>query len=587
MMDWFQPSSRREYMPHHFEARPKTIGDLFTGLDKPLLAVPPFQRGYSWEKKHVDAFWRDLTDFIDEKKAKTSSRYFFGPIVILEQEGKPSEILDGQQRLATATVLFACIRDAARKIGTEDLNKFAADIHSTFIERMDAGDSLGYTLTLGDLDKAFFQETVQKYMPDSTVKAKVTSHTLIKRAKHIIDTNIDGILSKTLSAKDKLLWLKDLRTAVRSDLVMTYIPVEEEREAFQIFETLNDRGLRLSVPDLLLNYLMKMAPASDRVAVRTNWDKMIEKMGQRKTSDFLRAVWVSEFGDLKKQDLFTSLKEYLKTQQAISVAYASQCAVQCETYIAFLDGDEKIVGPAAKHVKTILRPLACFSAMPLLLSARAAFDNSGLEKLCRWLVVFVVRFSVIAGMDSAVMETLFFSLAKEVREKMKPTPIQSGNRQQDCLNYIVAQLVRECPSDERIISAMQDVILSPRDATYIIGTLCNAMQSERRETAANQVNLEHIFPRNPLPSEWRAIDEMRPLLWSIGNLTMLGIKLNENAANRGYFSKRTIYRQSQLTMANNVSTHYTKWNAKSILNRSQRLGKEVVKVWNFKNPSHV
>ena len=68
-----------------------------------------FQRGYSWGKKHVDAFWKDIEDHRKKRAAKgTADKYFLGPIVIMPSTAsdKDSVLLDGQQRSATATILL-------------------------------------------------------------------------------------------------------------------------------------------------------------------------------------------------------------------------------------------------------------------------------------------------------------------------------------------------------------------------------------------------------------------------------------------------------------------------------------------------
>jgi uncharacterized protein with ParB-like and HNH nuclease domain len=97
------------------------------------------------------------------------------------------------------------------------------------------------------------------------------------------------------------------------------IEVTSEAEAYQIFETLNDRGLRLSVPDLLLNYLMQSATTdTQRARIRDNWDKMIETTGVRRISVFLRHMWVSKYGDVKSQGLYREIRDYINNKRITS-----------------------------------------------------------------------------------------------------------------------------------------------------------------------------------------------------------------------------------------------------------------------------
>ena len=73
---------------------------------------------------------------------------------------------------------------------------------------------------------------------------------------------------------------------------MVAIKVQAEEDAYRIFETLNDRGLRLSVPDLLLNLLMRRsADDTQRNLVRQKWNYMLGQMDRRDISRFLRHMW--------------------------------------------------------------------------------------------------------------------------------------------------------------------------------------------------------------------------------------------------------------------------------------------------------
>jgi uncharacterized protein with ParB-like and HNH nuclease domain len=80
------------------------VGHLLT--DKKSLGVPTNQRSYAWEKDQITDFWQDIVGAKQEKP-----EYFIGSIVLSESEGRSPEIVDGQQRLATTTMILAAIRD--------------------------------------------------------------------------------------------------------------------------------------------------------------------------------------------------------------------------------------------------------------------------------------------------------------------------------------------------------------------------------------------------------------------------------------------------------------------------------------------
>jgi uncharacterized protein with ParB-like and HNH nuclease domain len=76
-------------------------------LSDNMLAVPMYQRSYAWEEVHVRDLYQDVTTALadDEKD------YFVGSIVVTKDAKAGFEVVDGQQRLATTTILLAAMRD--------------------------------------------------------------------------------------------------------------------------------------------------------------------------------------------------------------------------------------------------------------------------------------------------------------------------------------------------------------------------------------------------------------------------------------------------------------------------------------------
>jgi hypothetical protein len=570
-------------MAQPFKADSQTIGDLLSGPDKPRLVIPPFQRGYSWEKKHVEALWNDLTQFLSEKTSGLSTKYFLGPIVLLEKGGT-IEVLDGQQRLATATILFAAIRDAAQMMGTPASTAFAHAVETSFIEKSDAGDHLGWCLELGSLDKTYFKNTIQTF-PAVKTAAKLKSQRNIRDAFKFFNDNI-ALKLVTMDSISGLDYLKGLRNAVRSDCVLTCIPVDDERDAFRIFETLNDRGLRLSAPDLLLNFLMKNASEADRVEIRKYWDQMLEGMGKRNINDFLRHMWISKFGDLKNKDLFTALKEHIMAENSVSLEYARLCAEECEQYRVLIDADEKHLNGNAVLVRTIVRSLDCKLALPLLLSSYSRLSPASFLKLLRLVIVFIVRWDAIAGKGNAGMENLLYALARSVRKERENKAVAQGKEENQCILNVKTELAKSAPDDAVIEAAAPNLLLTQDTATYLVDRLANYMQSNTKEVALGETSLEHIFPRNP-SSEWTNAVGMEPFLWHIGNLIMLGERLNGKSANSGFATKKPIYAKSELEMAKSVAATYTEWDETTVRSRAMKLVPLINHVWNFDNPSRV
>ncbi|MEF2556008.1 DUF262 domain-containing protein [Aurantimonas sp. C2-5-R2] len=111
----------------NFTFQPITIGQL---LKRGRLRVPANQRSYAWREKQVRYLLTDLHDAIFDEDGDD---YFLGTIVIVEGAGLPS-IVDGQQRLATTSVLLARIRDILVELGRD---KSALSIERDYLETID------------------------------------------------------------------------------------------------------------------------------------------------------------------------------------------------------------------------------------------------------------------------------------------------------------------------------------------------------------------------------------------------------------------------------------------------------------------
>lgn len=216
-----------------YNAQSKNIGELLSDSQPCKLEVPIFQRGYSWEKKHVNAFWNDICQFQkDSVKQGGPQKYFLGPIVIMPGASSkdPISVLDGQQRLATSTILLSVLRDLGRTLTIKGAEAFAEDIQTHFINKEDIG---GTSLDLGDLDKLYFFETVQSD-PPIVRKPTIRSHRNIKVARDLLYEEVKKQIAP-LNPTEALTELKKLKRTLRSDLVMACIPVKSERDAFLIF----------------------------------------------------------------------------------------------------------------------------------------------------------------------------------------------------------------------------------------------------------------------------------------------------------------------------------------------------------------
>ena len=565
-----------------FDTRSVTVRDLLNSLSDEPIVIPVFQRGYEWKAKQVEAFWGDIYKFHSEKYlANNSQAYFLGPIVTLTKPRERIELLDGQQRLVTITILFSVIRDLAA--GLSDAGKdVAADTQKQMILK-ESGERM---LRLSETDDDLFRDVIQSFPPQNPTGRKLRTHKNILAARDYFKSELEKICpaSNPIASVNSL---KELRKTLFTDVKMASIPVDSDRDAIQIFTTLNNRGLRLAVPDLFLAYLIGKVPdRPTRDTVRGVWTTMVECLGNHDIDRFIRHFWVSRYGDLKSVDLFTGLQDFIEKQKNDPVKFVRDCASECAVYVALLDADEKELKEAAKHVKNLIGELGVKSSLPLLLSAYLHFEAADFVKICQWLIVFVVRYSVAGKLDASGMETIFFSLAKSIRKDGAEGVVTKVTRA-----MVRDTLEKNAPSTGDFETKVKTLILSPGEAKYIVRALANYIESPNKEKMMNESNVEHVYPQNPEPGEWGGQDnqdKMNEVLWNIGNLTIFGRRANSKAQNKEYAIKRPQYlEKSKVQMTINLANRYKEWTVEKNLERAEHMAEPAKEIWNFDNPSRV
>jgi Protein of unknown function DUF262/Protein of unknown function (DUF1524) len=562
-------------MSKAFDTEKFTIGSLLGRYERRRVVLPEFQRSYSWEKAHVTTFLDDL--FLFEKEfagSPSTASYFLGSIVLIERDDSVL-LLDGQQRLASATIVLAAMRDLARSLdrpGSTMGADLGRDIQRELIEK-DA-DPTTYALSLSELDEAYFLQAI-KTDPPVIPATKLRSHGLIQAAyQRAYERLSEAVKAKAVDEQVRI--LKSLRDALSKGMTLIGIVVQNEEDAYTIFETLNDRGLRLSVPDLLLNLLMRRAPDdSARRLVRQNWNSMLTALGKRDVSRFLRHLWVSRYGDLKAEGLFAAIKRELEENKLDSVSFAIQCADECDDYVALLDVNVPMRSKGGLEDLTgIVKYLQIASAPPLLLSGYRCLDRSDFERLLHAIVSTHIRYVVATNQNPLDMETRLYEAARLIRASRA-----TGSQSAAILTLAKAKLKELAVADAKVKHASAEIFLERAEGLWMMTQMANSMQSRTKEVGMDRANLEHVFPQNPKEADWPNASDLEPLTWHIGNLTILGEKLNQKAQNKSFADKSARhYSKSEIEMTKEL-LKFRSWTEADVLNRAKLLVKVLVAAW--------
>ena len=238
------------------------------------LRVPVNQRAYAWKKEHVEDLFTDLNGAI----TAGASEYFLGSIIVVNPPDQFEfiEIYDGQQRIATTMILIAAIRDFFYSV-LKDQKEATVITGESLISLARRGKETAH-FTLSAADHQFFVAHILREPENPERKAAVPdpkkeSHLLILEAAKAAADHVRAISNKLppdVQTQTLQKWLDYLQTSAR----VIWVEVQDQATAYRIFETMNDRGLKLSAADLVKNYLYSLVKVDNIDQVTHKWQSM-------------------------------------------------------------------------------------------------------------------------------------------------------------------------------------------------------------------------------------------------------------------------------------------------------------------------
>lgn len=541
-------------------------------LSDNLLAVPMYQRSYAWEDRHVADLFQDIATAI----RKDENEYFLGSIVITRATANRPEVVDGQQRLATTSILLAAIRDWFFNNGDEaraqDIEK---DSLTTRDFRTQETDS---RLRLNQVDQDFYSKRILCRPGDGnrSIHPGRESHRRIERAAELAKQHVENIASLSNTPIESLAdWIEYLNTKVK----VIWVSVPSYANAFTIFETLNDRGLDLAISDLLKNHLFHLA--GDRITeAQQRWISMFGALeavgGENIVVDYIRHLWSSKYGSTREKDLYDKIKAIITSKQA-AIDFTTDLAENAKLYAAILNVDHvhwKEYGSSSREHMATINLLRMIQIRPLLLAILAKYSRNEVIKVLPAMVSWVVRFLISGGLGGGMLEKHYSDRANEV---------WSGTL--DSASSLVEKMREVVPSDRKFEVAFASARVSTNYlARYYLRGLENQFHGEENpELVPNPneeaINLEHILPEQP-STAWSHVDaEMASAYYNrIGNLALTQVKINVEIGNDGFSEKKEYYASSGYNLTSSL-TSFPEWGPEQIDTRQKELAKLAVQTW--------
>jgi len=474
------------------------------------------------------------------------------------------EVVDGQQRMATLLLLLRAAIEALEKADAEDT---ASEFQKDYIAQRPAGvkkSRLTLILSKRDMDK-FKSLLLGEPFPSGK---KLSSWKNLDKAIQYFrdkfeslnkDKGKDGIVN-LLNEKIMRLSFLEVRLGTDSDV-------------YQFFETLNDRGMDLSIADLVKNRVCGEA-VKQGISVEDSAltiDRISGELGSGKLKTFLlHYCWANVEGEEppprkklmewygKRISQNGNVKSFLNHLEKYALTY----------YVNFVE-PSKCTDIRKKEAFTYLDALGATRCYPLLLMGEESLARKDFLKLCNAIEILTFRHSTILKRDAKILEDVFHGLISDIRKEKSIGEVLEVFRKQDAMK-----------ADEQFKLAFAE--FEPayhKTARYTLLKLEEYITGKKQAPFDwSNLTLEHILAEK---LDWQGRDEY---LERLGNLTLLSFPMNQEAANKPFKQKiKDVYRNEKRIQITKNLIRLKDFTKNTVVSRQKKFAEDSVKIWNSKN----
>ena len=537
--------------------------------------IPRFQRPYSWDKGNVEDFWADNV-------ASANTGHFIGSMVLYSANNSNQDlfVVDGQQRLTTITIFLAALRDTLAELGEAPLAKGIQGI----IERQDINAENRYVL-LTETSYPYFQEYIQKFGdPDLNLKPSEEEKGILNAyqfARQGFKTIVDEVrATHAMSPKDATAAvrkrLEGLRDALLS-LDVIIIQLDNEDDAYVVFETLNTRGKDLEPKDLIKNLLTKLLPAksADVDTTKIKWEGMIKSLSQSAASldasTYLHHYWLSRFDYTPEKTLFEKVKAVVKKENAAS--FLSGITEDVAIYRRIFESRNFDWQKEEFPLRNSLTALGVFKVRqptPMILAVLRSYNGKQISlKQARDTIAAIERFhfmyTAVAGQSSSGGVSKMYAAAGRCLSSENNSQKRSKHLQE-----FRAKLKTRVPDKVPFKAGFAALRYSQQDSRDrpLVRYILEKLDASFRKDAAidyAKMTIEHIAPENP------PAGKTAPTLFAtLGNLILVSEELNGKLKNKPFDQKKKMMIEAGVPL-DPILQKATVWGDKEIGDRTEAL----------------
>jgi hypothetical protein len=539
--------------------------------------IPRFQRDYAWGQEQWEDLWSDVETLPQE------NYHYMGYVVLQRKSQHDYAVIDGQQRLVTLSlIILAAMKQINQLINQLKLtdpqeaenNKERLDE----LRRRFIGTKNPITLSVDN--KLSLNRNNDTNFRKICAQLEVPNIRGLTYTEKLLNQAFEFFLKKDLgnTGQDIATFIEQLS----SGMVFTRIAVQDDLNAYKIFETLNARGVQLSTPDLLKNYLFSVITRNDDVPdnelteLDSRWSEITTQLGETDFTHFLRYHHNFQSKLVTKKDLFASVRRLADSPQT-AYAYLDSLGRYAPVYASLGNPNDDwwqnqdLIYQQAKSYLEGLRLFSIKQPFTILMTAFFKFTPEEFVKLCRYILVLSIRYNVICHRSPNEQENKYNQLAMKIHQGEIKRASHVKNSPEFTTLY---------PDDNTFYNAFEFHKMPSRQTAKKIRFLLAQIETHLGQFMdAMNLTLEHICPYNPT-EKWmndfgEGYEEVRDRL---GNMLLLPKSENKQLDTISFAEKKEIYRQTNSKLAAKI-TEYEQWNKPAVDDFQRWMADQAVQTW--------
>ena len=554
--------------------------------------MPHFQRQYSWENKEWEELLNDAIAIYEEYEPDREPEHFIGSLVVINDGSRGTmtafNLVDGQQRLTTLSLLFLVLRDLVKtndqKLGNK-INKFVVnsdeekeeEVYFKLLPTNKYGDRQAYQAIIRE-------ENYNQFTESGIPKA-------YNYFSHEIKVKI----------KEFGLDISTFFTVLQNCFQLVFIELNRNESPYHIFESLNAKGKPLTPADLVRNYIaMKLPPSQQENAFTKYWEKIegllqekrkVARMGELRA--FIRHYLAMQTRNLcAESHIYARFRDYCKELDDQKFVQEIANLLKFAEYYNQLLRPETEVNQDIKTALIRLNTLDLSTAYPFLLVLYNEYNSKNIDlaefiESLTLLENYLVR-RYICGKQTNYLNRIFPSLWKDI------TTIKDEDDEITLPEALQKVLItKQYPNNNDVRESINSRPLYDKNNPKKIGLVIETINRHLSKgtdgyTVLNKdksETIEHILPQEP-SKDWENElgDELKQLLdyylHTLGNLTLVTSEWNAQLSNSAFLVKKQKLAKHALQINNDYfSQNINRWNKQAILERANFLTSKFIEIW--------